>query len=181
VIRADKYTRRWMALSCLALVYSLAGLSLSILFEHVGGIQPCRLCCAQRWLLAGLFAISNWSLAIHRRVLREGTVTVAPAILCIGFEFLIPVAIVGIGLYHWLIQLGVISDTCLLPPSVSTIADFRALLEKPRGCSAVSFSLFGLPTSALNFVAGLTLVFLRSLWANSKKGSRSTQLSNQTT
>lgn len=114
--------------------------------EYWWNVTPCRLCYIQRWLLVALLGICGIYLLIRSRVFVTGAIRSALVVL------------VCVSTYHWLVQLGFISDPCFLPKEVGTIADFRTMLQKPQGCSSIGFSLFGIPVSALNSIAGAMMI-----------------------
>jgi disulfide bond formation protein DsbB len=146
------------------LAYAALGLSLSFAMEHWGNITPCRLCYIQRWILVALLGICSVHPLIRSKAFVTGSIRVAL------------VALVCVSTYHWFVQLGLVADPCFLPKEIGTLDDFRALLERPKGCADIGFSIFKLPISALNSLVSTCLV--SSSFIRIKKFKEAVKLSN---
>src|SRR5215467_5638694 len=72
------------------LIVSLGVIAGALLFQYVGGFQPCELCLAERWPYYGAIAIAGLALATDRRRALSG----------IGLLVLIYIGSAGLAAYH---------------------------------------------------------------------------------
>jgi len=136
------------------LIASAAVVGGALLFQFVGGLQPCELCLYQRWpyycvlglcflaLVIGDTNVSRWVLSL------AGLLFVASAALAfyhVGVE------------QHWFA-----GPTSCTGPALSggSVADLKAqlLATKPVRCDDIAWSLFGISLAGWNFVASLLLL-----------------------
>jgi disulfide bond formation protein DsbB len=152
----------------LDLVGSTAVIGGALLFQYVGGLQPCELCLIERWPYYA--AIPLLLLALAAGVRRP----IAPAILAvvlIGFLAGSAVAVYHVGVeQHWFAG----PSACTGPASAAhTIAELKAQLlnQQPVRCDVVQWSLFGVSLAGWNLIASLALAGL-SLSALRARGGR---------
>lgn len=127
----------FMIWSSAVLVYCLAGLFTSLIAEVIFDLAPCKLCLVQR--------ISLFLLLIA--VLP----TLSQSILGLVCTRILLAAICLISSYHLAIQMGWITDPCILPKaSIESVSDLKQLLQRAPSCARIGFSIAGLPISGLN-------------------------------
>lgn len=139
-----QYKLTWLALASLG--YGISGLLLSFFAEYVQGLVPCQLCLVQRWILLGLVGVSLLEFvadpAFNRWAIR--------AVL---------LAMIGVASYHFAIQMGWVSDPCKLPSqSISSINDFKQLLQTKQPCSQAALTVLEVPASIINAFLSLSLL-----------------------
>ena len=137
----------------LILVASAALVGAALLFQYVGGLQPCELCLYQRWPYYAAIVLSLLALGAGRRGMM-----VAIVALC-GVLFL---ANAGLAFYH----VGVEQHWFAGPtactggvPAAGDLADFKARLmaRQPVNCDEPQWSLFGITLAGWNLLASIIL------------------------
>lgn len=144
VIRQHKLT--WLAL--VSLGYGTSGLLLSFFAEYVQELVPCQLCLIQRWILLGLVGISLLELVVDPAFNRWAIRAVL-------------LAMIGVASYHFVIQMGWVSDPCRLPSqTIGSINDFKQLLKVKQPCSQAALTVLGIPASIINASFGLSILLM---------------------
>jgi len=122
---------------------------LSVCIEFIFGVPSCFFCKLQRSVYVALLIPSFiWMVSDYKRV---------QIVLAVQFLF---VCGASFALYHFLMQIGVLSDFCAVP-KITSMEHFENLLNK-KTCSEISWKLFGAPITIYNFIFSLvSLVFLQ--------------------
>jgi disulfide bond formation protein DsbB len=141
-----------LALS-LILLASVALVGGALLFQYVGGLQPCELCLYQRWPYYAAIALALVALAVRRRDMKATVVA-----LC-GLLFL---ADAGLAFYHVGVEQHWFAGPTACTGGVSAggdLADFKARLmaRQPVNCDEPQWSLFGVTLAGWNLLASLGL------------------------
>ncbi|MDB2613916.1 disulfide bond formation protein B [Chlamydiales bacterium] len=139
------------------LFYSVSSLIISAWAEFGFRIPACQLCYFQRLVLLILVPLSFFSITKGSSALTNFFLSTALlALLCISS-------------YHFLIQLGLFNDSCLLSKAPSRDA-FLASIKTHNGCSAITFKILGIPASFVNTLFSLCcLLFQLFEWIVKKK------------
>ena len=129
---------------------SAALLVAAFLFEHVGGMVPCRLCIWQRWAHVAVIAAALVAMAMLPS--RVGLVLIAAAAL----------ASFGVASYHagveWSLWAGPAGCTANLGSGASSADLVDQLLATPVvRCDDVPWSLFGLSMAGWNALLSLDI------------------------
>jgi disulfide bond formation protein DsbB len=138
----------------LVTIASLAVVSGALLFQYVGGLQPCELCLYQRWpyyTVAGFAFLAT--LVGERRVSR----------IVLGVAALLFLVDAGIAFYHtgveqhWFAGPASCTGAAL---NASSAEELRAqlLATPPVRCDEIQWSLFGISLAGWNLVAALLLM-----------------------
>lgn len=136
----------------ISLLASTLAIALSYFAEIVLNAPPCRLCLYQRWGYCLILLLSTASVFPSRI-----------PVFSLSMAFL---SVSLIGIYHFLIQMGYISDPCPIP-KISNSTEFLKMLEKPLGCSKAGFTVLSAPASILSSIySGLISVYLLYLNKN---------------
>jgi len=137
----------------LLLLASAAVVGGALLFQYVGGIEPCELCLYQRWPYYGVIAATLIAvIAGDRRV----------SLAILGLAALAFLADAALAFYHvgveqhWFAGPSACSGA---PIRSGSVADMKAqLLARPAvRCDEVAWSLFGVSLAGWNFLASLAL------------------------
>jgi disulfide bond formation protein DsbB len=135
------------------LIASAALVGGALLFQYVGGLQPCELCLYQRWPYYATMVLSTLALAAGR----PGISTAVTALA--AFAFLVGAGLafyhVGVEL-HWFAGPG----ACTGAAATGSIEDFRKQLmaQQPVRCDEPQWTLFGVSLAGWNLLASLALV-----------------------
>ena len=129
---------------------SAALLTTAFLFEHVGGMAPCRLCIWQRWAHLGIIAAAT-----------AGLLALPPRTGLL-LTFAAAMASFGIAFYHagveWHLWEGPAGCTASLASGASAADLVDQLLATPVvRCDDVPWSLFGLSMAGWNAVFSLDI------------------------
>lgn len=127
-------------------IFSIVALSFSFFHEYVIGVRPCYLCKLQRAPMLAIFILSGIGFVSRFKFL---------SIRLIQLCFL---ATLMLASYHLTIQMGLISDPCMVPKNVKSLDDFRKMLDAPIPCSKISWSILWIPISA--YSAFFSMIFL---------------------
>ena len=140
-------------LPLLLLLASAAVVGGALLFQYVGGVQPCELCLYQRWPYYGaIMATFIALLAGDRRV----TLAIL-GLVALGFIADAVLAFYHVGVeQHWFAGPSACSGA---PISGASVADLKAqlLARPPVRCDEVAWALFGVSLAGWNFLASLAL------------------------
>ena len=131
----------------LTAIYSSIGFTTSVLYQLAWNIQPCNLCIVQRYLLMAVFAISAFGLFSP---IKARAMFLARA--AFGAMFVLAT-------YHLFVQMQILTDPCAVPQQIASLKDFRALLTSPAPCSAISWTILGIPPPAYNAAFSLITIF----------------------
>jgi len=145
--------RRETLAPLLILIASVALVGGALLFQYVGGLQPCELCLYQRWPYYAAIVLSLLALMAARRGM-----TAAIMALC-GVLFL---ANAGLAFYHVGVEQHWFAGPTACTGGVSSagdLADFKARLmaRQPVNCDEPQWSLFGVTLAGWNLLASIVL------------------------
>lgn len=135
--------------SCAA---SIAVLVASLAMELVLNYPACQLCKLQRLPYLFILGISLAGVGSrHQAVLLR----ILQGCLILGFIF---------SAYHTAVIYGNFADPCASTPQLSDLESFKTYLELPPPCSALSWTILGIPASILNSMlnGGLLLLSVQS-------------------
>jgi disulfide bond formation protein DsbB len=142
------------AVPLLILLASAALVGGALLFQYVGGLQPCELCLYQRWPYYIVIVLSALALAGGRRDVTVAVTGIAALAFVIG---------AGLAFYH----VGV-EQHWFAGPSACTgvsaggggVDDFRARLmaQQPVRCDEPQWALLGVSLAGWNVLASVALV-----------------------
>jgi len=140
-------------LPLLLLLASAAVVGGALLFQYVGGVQPCELCLYQRWPYYGVIAATLLALiAGDRRV----------SLAILGLTALAFLADAALAFYHVGVEQHWFAgpSACTgAPITGGNIADLKAqlLARPPVRCDEVAWSLVGVSLAGWNLLASLGL------------------------
>jgi disulfide bond formation protein DsbB len=140
------------------LLASVAVVGSALLFQYVGGLQPCELCLAERWPYYGAIVIAAIALAADRRRALSG----------IGLLALIFLASAGLAAYHVGVEQQWIEGPIACTGGTSGAKSTEELMkflqnQQPVRCDEVQWSLLGLSLAGWNVVTSLGLLALAGL------------------
>jgi len=144
---------RPVLLAVLAAGIAVAGGAL--LFQYVGGLQPCELCLAERWPYYGAIAVAALALA-----------TGAPrAVWWVGLLALIFLGSAGLAAYHVGVEQHWIAGPTACTGGASGAKSAEELMkflteQQPTRCDEVQWSLAGISLAGWNLVISLVLLAL---------------------
>jgi disulfide bond formation protein DsbB len=139
--------------SLIVLVASAAVVGGALLFQYVGGLQPCELCLYQRWPYYGVILLTLIALILGQRAVTLAVLAVAAVAFAAGTVL----AFYHVGVeQHWFA--GPISCSGA-PVTGASIADLKAqlLARPPVRCDEIPWSLFGISLAGWNVLASLAL------------------------
>jgi len=128
----------------------------ALLFQYVGGLEPCELCLWERWPYYGAIPIAALALATGTR----------GAGWWIALLFLVFLASAGLGGYHVAVEHGWLQGptACTGPTGggAKTAEEFARMIEQRQAvqCDQVPWSLMGISLAGFNFLASLLLLLL---------------------
>jgi disulfide bond formation protein DsbB len=132
-------------LACISAVV----LAASFFVEYMAEIKPCTFCKLQRIPYA--LAIGLVAFRLFFKTQRRLVWILIAVVSCLG---------ICLSSYHTAIQFHLVEDPCSLT-KVETVSAFKAAIFKTKpGCAKIEFSIFGLPTSAINAMLFLGFLFL---------------------
>jgi disulfide bond formation protein DsbB len=140
-------------LPLIVFVASFAVVGGALLFQHVGGIQPCELCLYQRWPYYGVIAATLIAMIAGDR--RATTAVLGLAALAFLAGAALAFYHVGVE-HHWFAGPSACSGA---PITGGSVADLKAqlLARPPVRCDEVAWSLFGVSLAGWNLLASLML------------------------
>lgn len=136
------------------LLASAAVVGGALLFQYVGGLQPCELCLYERWPYYAMIVLSALALAARRPVASAWVTGIAALAFLLG---------AGLAFYH----VGVEQHWFAGPtactgasPGTGSIEDFRKQLmaQQPVRCDEPQWALLGVSLAGWNLLASLALV-----------------------
>lgn len=136
----------------LFLLVSAALLLTVYLFQHLGGLQPCPLCVAQRYPHFAVLGLSVAAVFASRRSPPLYAVFVA----VIALAFLVGA---GYAAFHVGVEGGYFGSGCAATGPASSIEDLRARLEAAPlvRCDEVAWTLFGVSMAGWNGIVSVVL------------------------
>src|SRR5215470_4855159 len=140
------------------LAISVAVVGSALLFQYVGGLQPCELCLAERWPYYGAIAIAAGALAAGAR----------GAFLGMALLALIFLGSAGLAAYHVGVEQHWIAGPTACTGGASgarSAEELMKFLQNQQGvrCDEVQWSLLGLSLAGWNVVTSLVLLALTGL------------------
>ena len=135
------------------LIVSIGVIAGALLFQYVGGLQPCELCLAERWPYYGAIVIAALALATDRRRALSGIALLA----------LIFLGSAGLAAYHVGVEQHWIEGPTACTGGASGAKSAEELMkflqnQQPVRCDEVQWSLLGLSLAGWNVVTSLLLL-----------------------
>jgi len=144
----------------LVLAGSLAVTAGALLFQYVGGLQPCELCLAERWPYYGAIAIAAGALAAGGRRADLGL-----ALLALIFLGSAGLASYHVGVeQHWIEGPTACTGGASGAKTPEELMKFLAGQQSVR-CDEVQWSLLGLSLAGWNVVTSLGLLAVSAFGA----------------
>ncbi len=140
-------------LPLLLLLASAAVVGGALLFQYVGGIQPCELCLYQRWPYYGVIVLAVLALLAGDRRATLALLVIAALAFLAGAAL----AFYHVGVeQHWFAGPSACSGA---PITGGSVADLKAqlLARPPVRCDEVAWSLFGVSLAGWNLLASIAL------------------------
>jgi disulfide bond formation protein DsbB len=155
------------AVVCLLLVASTAIIGAALLFQYVGGLQPCELCLYQRWpYYAAIVATGVALLSGSDRAM--GAVIALCALLFAASTVL---AFYHVGVeHHWFAGPSACTGSATGASSIEALKA-QLLARQPVNCDEPAWRLFGVSLAGWNLVAS-ALITAFCLGAIVKRGRR---------
>ncbi len=140
------------------LAASIAVVGSALLFQYVGGLQPCELCLAERWPYYGAIAIGGLALAADQR----------RALWGIGLLALIFSGSAGLAAYHVGVEQHWIEGPTACTGGASRAKSAEELMkflqnQQTVRCDEVQWSFLGLSFAGWNVVTSLGLLAVAGL------------------
>ena len=138
----------------LILIASAALVGGALLFQHVGGLQPCELCLYQRWPYYTVIVLSALALAAGHPAITSMVTGIAALAFLIGAGL----AFYHVGVeQHWFAGPGACTGASA---ATGSIEEFRARLmaQQPVRCDEPQWALFGVSLAGWNLLASAALV-----------------------
>jgi disulfide bond formation protein DsbB len=143
------------------LIVLAAGIAVAggaLLFQYVGGLQPCELCLAERWPYYGAIAVAAVGLAAGERA----------AVWWVGLLALIFLGSAGLAAYHVGVEQHWIAGPTACTGGASGAKSAEELMkflseQQPTRCDEVQWSLAGLSLAGWNLVISLGLLALTAV------------------
>ena len=141
------------AVPLLILAASVALVGGALLFQYVGGLQPCELCLYQRWPYYAMIVLSALALALGRPRISAAVTGIAALAFLIG---------AGLAFYHVGVEQHWFAGPTACtgaPTGAGSIEDFRARLmaQQPVRCDAPQWALLGVSLAGWNLLASVAL------------------------
>jgi disulfide bond formation protein DsbB len=142
----------------IVLAASLAVAVGALLFQYVGGLQPCELCLAERWPYYGAIAVAALGLATGGR----------HAVWWVGLLALIFLGSAALAAYHVGVEQHWIAGPTACTGGASGAKSAEELMkflseQQPTRCDEVQWSLAGLSLAGWNLVISLALLALTAV------------------
>jgi disulfide bond formation protein DsbB len=143
------------------LAASVAVIVGALLFQYVGGLQPCELCLFQRWPYFAVIALCFLAVLVGNRRASRAASALAAIIFLAGAV---------LAFYHVGVEQRWFAGpaSCTAPAlTAASVADLRAQLlgTPPVRCDEVQWSLFGISLAGWNLVMSLALAILAAIGA----------------
>jgi disulfide bond formation protein DsbB len=136
------------------LVASAAVVGGALLFQYVGGLQPCELCLYERWPYYAMLVLSVLALAAGRPGVSAWVTGIAALVFLAGASL----AFYHVGVeQHWFAGPGACTGAA---SGRGSIEDFRKQLmaQQPVRCDEAQWALLGVSLAGWNLLASLGLV-----------------------
>ena len=142
----------------IVLIVSLGVIGGALLFQYVGGLQPCELCLAERWPYYGAIVIAGLALATDEQRSRSGV-----ALLALIFLGSAGLAGYHVGVeQHWIEGPTACTGGSSGAKSAEELMKFLQNQQSVR-CDEIQWSLLGLSLAAWNVVTSLLLLGIAGL------------------
>ena len=143
------------------LIVLAAGIAVAVgalLFQYVGGLQPCELCLAERWPYYGAIAVAAVALAAGER----------GAVWWVGLLALIFLGSAGLAAYHVGVEQHWIAGPTACTGGASGAKSAEELMkflteQQPTRCDEVQWSLAGLSLAGWNLLISLVLLAVTAI------------------
>jgi len=118
-------------------------------FQHLGGLQPCPLCVAQRYPHYAVLALGLIGLALPIGRIRF-------VMLAAGIAYMVGA---GYGVYHVGVEQSWFQSSCATPIGASSLDELRAqIFDAPlTRCDEVAWSLIGVSFAGWNAIVSFLL------------------------
>jgi disulfide bond formation protein DsbB len=152
------------------LIVLAAGIAVAVgalLFQYVGGLQPCELCLAERWPYYGAIAVAAVGLAAGER----------GAVWWVGLLALIFLGSAGLAAYHVGVEQHWIAGPTACTGGASGAKSAEELMkflteQQPTRCDEVQWSLAGLSLAGWNLLISLVLLAVTAIgFARLRRGA----------
>lgn len=146
--------KKWISDPLVFFIWLLSGLIIaaSVYHQHVEKAEICTLCENQRLIYLAIFMTCPLGFLPRFNHFSRKVLTI---LFLLGFS---------LSFYHLLIQMGFLTDRCIIEQSVENMHDFVQMLEKPKvACSTISWKLFGLSASFYNVLFSMLAAALINL------------------
>ena len=145
---------RTRAVPLAILVASAALVGSALLFQYVGGLQPCELCLYERWPYYAMIVLSALALAARRPGVSAWVTGIAALTFLAG---------AGLAFYHVGVELHWFAGPSACTGAAGgggSIEDFRKQLmaQQPVRCDEPQWSLIGISLAGWNLLASLALL-----------------------
>jgi disulfide bond formation protein DsbB len=145
---------RSRAVPLVILVARVALVGGALLFQYVGGLQPCELCLYERWPYYAMIVLSALALAARRPGVSAWVTGIAALTFLAG---------AGLAFYHVGVELHWFAGPSACTGAAGgggSIEDFRKQLmaQQPVRCDEPQWVLFGVSLAGWNLLASLALV-----------------------
>jgi disulfide bond formation protein DsbB len=152
----------------LLLLASAAVVGGALLFQYVGGVQPCELCLYQRWPYYGVIVLAVLAFVAGDRRVSLAVLALATLAFLAGAAL----AFYHVGVeQHWFAGPSACSGA---PLTGGSVADLKAqlLARPPVRCDEIAWSLFGISLAGWNLLAsiGLALGAMAGMRALGERG-----------
>jgi disulfide bond formation protein DsbB len=152
------------------LIVLAAGIAVAVgalLFQYVGGLQPCELCLAERWPYYGAIAVAAAALAAGER----------GAVWWVGLLALIFLGSAGLAAYHVGVEQHWIAGPTACTGGASGAKSAEELMkflteQQPTRCDEVQWSLAGISLAGWNLLISLVLLAVTAIgFARLRRGA----------
>ena len=136
------------------LIASAALVGGALLFQYVGGLQPCELCLYERWPYYAMIVLGGLALAAGR----PGVSAWVTGIAALAFLAGAGLAFYHVGVeQHWFAGPSACTGAS---PRTGSIEDFRKQLmaQQPVRCDEPQWALFGVSLAGWNLLTSLALL-----------------------
>jgi disulfide bond formation protein DsbB len=152
----------------LLLLASAAVVGGALLFQYVGGVQPCELCLYQRWPYYGVIVLAVLAFVAGDRRVSLAVLALATLAFLAGAAL----AFYHVGVeQHWFAGPSACSGA---PLTGGSVADLKAqlLARPPVRCDEIAWSLFDISLAGWNLLAsiGLALGAMAGMRALGERG-----------
>lgn len=137
------------------LIVCVAVVGGALLFQYVGGLEPCELCLLERWpYYTGIPLLVVALIAGKHPVAAISILTVAAVLFLAGSS----IAAYHVGVeHHWIAGPTACTMPMAQPNSIEALKA-QLMAQQPVQCDVVQWSLFGVSLAGWNLIASLALV-----------------------